>query len=81
MTNCATPFERTLYVERDSLSHSQVDECRLALEWLECADSALGCVTNCITAIKPEMRLVNNVIRNLSGTNYVVNPCCVIIGE
>ena len=42
MTNCATPFERTLYVERDSLLHSQVDECRLALEWLECTDSTIG---------------------------------------
>ena len=80
MTNCVTPFERTLYVERDSLSHSQVDECRLALEWIECTDPALGCVTNCITAIKPEMRLVNNVMRSLSGTNYVVNPCSVVAG-
>ena len=53
MTNCATPFERTLYVERDSLSHSQVDACLLALEWLECTDPALGCATNCITAVRP----------------------------
>ena len=26
------------------------------------------------------MRLVNNVIRSLSGTNYVVNPCSIVVG-
>ena len=78
MTNCATPFERTLYVERDSLSHSQVDECRLALEWLECTDPALGCVTNCITAVRPVLKPVCNDTYDLNGTNFLFNPCCIV---
>ena len=78
MTNCVTPFERTLYVERDSLEHSQVDECRLALEWLGREDDALGCATNLVTAVKPVLKPVCNDTYEQNGTNYLYNPCCVV---
>ena len=78
MTNCVTPFERTLYVERDSLSHSQVAECRLALEWLGREDDALGCATNLVTAVKPVLKPVCNDTYEQNGTNYLYNPCCVV---
>ena len=80
MTNCATPFERTLYVERDSLSHSQVGECRLALEWLECTDQALGCATNMITAVEPIVEPICKETFALNGTNFVCNPACLVAG-
>ena len=80
MTNCVTPFERTLYVERDSLSHSQVNECRLALEWLECADQALGCATNMITAVEPIVEPICKETFALNGTNFVYNPACLVAG-
>ena len=80
MTNCVSPFERTLYVERDSLSHSQVDECRLSLEWLECTDPVLGCATNMITAVEPIVEPIYKETFALNGTNFVYNPSCLVAG-
>ena len=78
MTNCATPYERAFYVERDSLQHSSVDGCRLSLEWLEREDDTLGCATNLVTAAKPVLRPVCNDTYAENGTNYLFNPCCVV---
>ena len=80
MPNCATPFERTVYVERDSLEHSRVGGCRLSLEWLECTDPVLGCATNMITAVEPIVEPIYQETFALNGTNFVYNPACLVAG-
>jgi len=46
--NCRTPFETTMFVERNSLMWSQVDACSLSVKWLECEDDAIAdrCLMN-----------------------------------
>ena len=78
--NCQTPFERTLFVERSGLNHSTVNGCSLSLEWLERAGSSLGLSSSLMTACEPVAEPICNKIFTHEGTNYVINPCCIVKG-
>ena len=75
--NCQTPFETTMFVERDSLMWSQVDACRLSVEWLERVDNTLGCITNRLTAAEPVAEPIIHLMEWHDNVRYVINPCVV----